>query len=110
VFRSDAQLARVCGALCARVGMGELWTPDGPSDRATALLETGGGPLSSGERVMLLVAWAVWNGDEGARFGDVIHRLDGRCLVALGTLLIAVAGGGAAVDEWLAKMERERRC
>lgn len=107
MFRSDAQLARVCRALCARVGMGELWTPTGPSDRAIALLEAGGGPLSSGERVMLLATWAVWNGDEGARLGDVVHRLDGRCLVALGTLLVAVAGGGVAIDAWLAKAEAD---
>ncbi len=49
----------------------------------------------------------MWNGDEGARLGDVVHRLDGRCLVALGTLLVAVAGGGAAIDAWLAKADAE---
>jgi hypothetical protein len=106
VFRSEAQLARACRALCERVRLDEMWTEEGPTEAAIELMEKDGGPLSSGERVVLLASWAIWNGHDGARFADVIYRLDGRNLVALGTLLVAVAGGGAAIDAWLAKMER----
>jgi hypothetical protein len=106
VFRSEAQLARACQALCEGVRLEGMWTDAGPSETAIALMEADGGPLSSGERIVLLAAWAVWNGHDGARFADVIYRLDGRNLVALGTLLVAMAGGGAAIDAWLMKMER----
>ncbi len=106
MFRSEAQLARVCRALCERVRLDGMWTDAGPTETAIALMESNGGPLSSGERIVLLAAWAVWNGHDGARFADVIYRLDGRNLVAIGTLLIAVASSGAAIDTWLEKMER----
>jgi hypothetical protein len=109
VFESDAQTARVCRALCARVGLRELWTPTGPTDDAIALLTADGGPLSGGERTMLLVAWAVWNGDDNARLGDVIHRLDSRGLAALGRLLVAMASGGPSIDAWITTMETEPR-
>ncbi len=105
MFRSEAQLARVCRALCERVRLDGMWTDAGPTETAIALMEANGGPLSSGERIVLLAAWAVWNGHDGARFADVIYRLDGRNLVALGTLLVAVASSGAAIDTWLEKME-----
>jgi len=59
--------------------------------------------------MMLLVAWAVWNGDDNARLGDVIHRLDGRDLAVLGRLLVAMASGGPAIDAWITTMETEPR-
>ena len=105
MFRSEAQLARVCRALCERVRLDGMWTDAGPTETAIALMESNGGPLSSGERIVLLAAWAVWNSHDGARFADVIYRLDGRNLVAIGTLLIAVASSGAAIDTWLEKMD-----
>ena len=109
MFRSEAQLARVCQALCADVGLARLWTEDGPSDEAVELRDAGGGPLSSGERIMVLAAWDVWNSHGATNLGDVMHRLDGHRLATLGSLLLAVAGGMYAVDEWLRKRERERR-
>jgi hypothetical protein len=107
VFRSDAQLARVCRALCADVGLAHLWTDDGPSDEAIGLRDAGGGPLSSGERIMVLAAWDVWNSHGSTNLGDVVHRLDGRRLATIGTLLVAVAGGMHAIDAWLAKRNLE---
>ncbi len=54
-----ARLADGCETATGLGGEGVVvdGTPSGPSDRAIALLESGGGPLSSGERVMLLAAW-----------------------------------------------------
>jgi hypothetical protein len=105
VFRSEAQLARACRALCERARLEGMWTDAGPTGTAIALMEANGGPLSSGERIVLLSAWAVWNGHDGARLADVIYRLDGRNLAAIGKLLGAVASGGAAIDAWIAAME-----
>lgn len=104
MFRSDEQLARACRALCAQVGLAGLWTIQGPTERAIELLSVGGGPLSSGERMVFLAAWGVWNGSGDAMVGDVVHRLDGRALSALGSLMVAVADGSSAIDEWLAAM------
>jgi hypothetical protein len=105
MFRSEAQLARACRALCERVRLDGMWTDAGPTETAVALMEANGGPLSSGERIVLLAAWAVWNGHDGARLADVVYRLDGRNLHALGTLMLAVAAGGHAIDAWIAAME-----
>lgn len=106
MFRSDEQLARACRALCAQVGLGGLWTPEGPTARAIELMEADGGPLSSGERIVVMTSWAVWNSHESARVADVIHRLDNKNLAAIGSLLVAVAGGMHAVDRWVLDMEQ----
>lgn len=107
MFRSEAQLALACRALCERVRLDGMWTEAGPTETAIALLEANGGPLSSGERIVLLSAWAVWNGHEGARLADVLYRLDGRNLHALGTLMLAVAHSEHEIDEWIVMMEDE---
>ena len=83
-----------------------MWTPDGPTDESVASLQAGGGPLSSGERVVLQVAWAFWNGAEQATLADVVYRLDGGNLRAVAMLMLAVARGANAIDEWIAGMER----
>jgi hypothetical protein len=85
-----------------------MWTPNGPTEEAISLFEAGGGPLSSGERIILLAAWAFWNSAEKAVLADVIYRLDDKNLRAVATLMLAVADGGGAIDEWIAAMEEER--
>jgi hypothetical protein len=55
MFR-DPQLARACRKLLATVWHHWLWTEQGPTPQARALLEANGGPLSSGESVMRLAA------------------------------------------------------
>ncbi len=106
MFRSEGQLARACRALCAQVGLRSLWTSEGPSERAVEILEANGGPLSSGERIVVLAAWSIWNGSGNATLGDAVHRLDDRNLVALGSLMIAVASGARAIDGWITRMEK----
>lgn len=54
---------------------------------------------------MVLAAWNLWNGAGHVNLSNVIHRLDDRCLAALGSLLVAIAGGGSAIDRWLAIIE-----
>jgi hypothetical protein len=109
VFRSDAQLARVCRAFCARARLGRLWTEAGPTDEAMALLQSDGGPLSSGERMVILIAWSLWNGQGHVTVADALHRLDGMSLAMLGKLMVAGARGSEAIDAWLAETEESLR-
>lgn len=101
VFRDDRQLASVCQALCGLVRLPTLWTATGPTDRAEELLKQGGGTLSHGEKVMLFIAWALWNGQGGLTFGEAIKTLDGGNLKAVGELLVALGEGSSAIDGWL---------
>jgi hypothetical protein len=82
-----------------------MWTPTGPTPEAIALLEARGGPLSSGERVVLFAAWAFWNGADNATLADVIYRLDDTNLRAIATLMLALAQGAHAIDQWIAASE-----
>lgn len=101
MFRDDFQKSAVCQALCARAGRPSLWTPSGPSRVAEEFLEAGGGPLSHGEKVMLFVAWAVWNGEGDLTLDELVNTLDGKNLELVGSLLVALSGGSAAIDAWL---------
>ena len=101
MFRDDPQLALACRTLLASVRLERLWTDQGPTAEATELLEADGGPLSSGERVMLLAAWACWNGSGGVTLADVLERLDAYHAEALCFLVLASKYGTDAVDDWL---------
>jgi|WetSurMetagenome_2_1015567.scaffolds.fasta_scaffold368837_1 hypothetical protein len=104
-FRSDAQLAQVCRALCRRVGLANLWTSDGPTPVAIALLNTDGGHLSHGERAIFLSAWAFWNSAPNISLADVASGLDAQSTIAVASLMLAVAHGAPAIDAWLATID-----
>lgn len=99
MWRDDRQRARACSALLATVRLGRLWTLDGPTDEALRLLEANGGPLSSGERVVVLSAFALWNGSGGLTLAEILDVLDPARAEALCTLVVAVQRG--TVEEWL---------
>jgi hypothetical protein len=101
VFRNDEQLAAVCQALCAQVRLASFWTKNGPSERAKKLLEGGGESLSHGEQIMILCAWALWNGRGDLKFSELVDVLDRGNLTAVGELLCALAEGPEALDHWL---------
>lgn len=102
MFRSEAQLARACRALCRQAGLERMWSPAGPTAEAIDIIEAQGGPLSSGERVVLFAAWAFWNSASNATLADVIYRLDDTNLRAIATLMLALAQGDHAIDRWIA--------
>lgn len=105
LFRNDQQRAAVCEALCAKAGLVALWTTnDGPSEKAKQLLTENGRPMSTGERIMFLAAWAIWNGEGTVLLADVIERLDDSNLETVGTLLVALAQGG--IESWLEEQRR----
>jgi len=106
MFASETQQARVCEMICRAVRLDGMWTEQGPSRLAVSLLIRNGGPLSTGERIMFLCAWGIWNGRGTVNLGDVVHRLDNRNLALLGSLMVALAGVPDAVDRWLADQER----
>ena len=107
MFSSESQLSRVCRAFCARGRLTGLWTDEGPTTLARDLAERGGGPLSSGERLLLLVAWSVWSACSHVTVGEVLYNLDSTSLTMLGKLMIAAGqGGGEAIDAWLAEAEK----
>jgi hypothetical protein len=77
MFKDDHQACAVIRALLHTTKLARLWTPYGPTDEAERLLKQNGGSLSSNERVLLLSAWTLWNGDGGVTLGDIVNRLDG---------------------------------
>lgn len=109
MFRNDQQIARAARVLCGRLPrLRDAWTEEGPSSEALALMEANGGPLSSGERAMLLAAFTFWNGARDEKTGqgrlafvDVLDALDGEHMRCLAELMIAAADGADAVDAWL---------
>lgn len=105
MFRDDRQRALACRALLASVRLGRLWTEDGPSDEALGLLDSNGGPLSSGERIMLLSAFAFWNGSGGLTLTEILDSLDAKRAEALASLVVSANRGAGAVDAWLAEHE-----
>ena len=101
MFRNDEQRAVVCLALLDRIGLQRLWTLRGPTEEAQRLLAENGGALSGGERVMLLVAWALWNGSGMLTLAELLQEMDGEHLAAVGTLLSSLSFGADGVDDWL---------
>ena len=106
MFRTEGQRAAVCRSICTHAGLQAFgfWDDDGATEIAIDYLERDGGPLSSGERIMFLVAWSIWNGEGNVRLDDVAYRLDGRNLTAVASLLACMAGGADDVDRWLVTM------
>ncbi len=102
------RLSKVCLALLGRVRLARLWTEKGPTQEARELLDQNGGPLSSGERVVLLVAWALWNGAGNLTVAELVERLFGSHLAAIGTLLVSMSHGRDGIDDWLAVQLEEK--
>lgn len=108
-FENEAQWTAACHTLMKIGGREDLWLPTGPTEEARQLRELRGGPLSPGERVMLLVAFAFWDADETLRFRE-LSRLSPENLFAVGSLLAALAvdrmqlsetHAASCVDTWL---------
>lgn len=96
MWASEKQQCAVIRTLLASVHLERLWTATGPTKEAITLLEAKGGYLSSGERLVLLVAFDVWNGHGNAEVGDLLATLDERRLRAVTDALLARDAGEEA--------------
>ena len=105
MFRDDRQVARALRVLLAPLHLGDLWTDTGPTDRAVELREEDGAALSSGERTMILAAWAFWNGSAPTLRFDALFGLDNANTEALCSLLVVLTQDEAAIEEWIARSE-----
>jgi hypothetical protein len=101
MFRDRLQAARACRVLLRTLRLERLWTLEAPTAEAVDLLAMNGGPLSSGERVLLLAAFALWNGDGSLKLVEVVQQLDVTPAHALCALISALKDGPEAVDAWL---------
>jgi len=90
MWQSDRQKCDVIRTLLACVNREDLWTPTGPTKEARHLLHLGGGYLSSGERMILRVAFSIWNGL--GEIGDLLDTLDEVRLRAVCEALLARDG------------------
>jgi hypothetical protein len=108
MFKSDRQISRAVRVLLAPLHLGDLWTDDGPTDRAAELREEDGASLSSGERTMLLAAFAFWGGNAPTLRFDALLALDDANTEALCSLLVVCTQGEAAIEAWIARPEARR--
>jgi hypothetical protein len=109
-FRDDTQLAEVCKVLCEHASVPGMWTAGyGPTAEAERVLSRDCAGLSAGQQIIFLTAWELWDEDRVKeqshilRVGFIVRVLTGKYLLPLSTLLVAMAGGPAAVDAWLTK-------
>jgi len=58
MFRDEKQTHRaICTLLDTIPGLGRYWTDTGPTEEAARVVEQGGGALSSGEALLVRVAF-----------------------------------------------------
>lgn len=100
-FRDGVQRAKACQALLGMVGASRCWTPTGPAPQARAAPPRDLGP--DAER-LLAACWAIWEGGSTLALSDLL-LLEPRHLEAVGELLVAMARGSRAIDDWLARWE-----
>jgi hypothetical protein len=101
VDREARQLSRALMLLLRSVPrLADLWTEQGPTPVALALRDAKGGSLSSGERILLLAAFDLWDRSGGATVNDLLQLEPGR-RQALCSLVIALGHGSDTVDSWL---------
>lgn len=76
----------------ARGHLRDLWTPTGPTTLARDYIQKGS-PLSHAERLMLRVAFDIWNGQGNASIADLIAGLDDDALrLVLDLVMLARPG------------------
>ena len=110
----DEQLPRICNAICLRSGLaarGACFEGPGdgvPTEAARQFFEGRRG-CSTGERLLLGVAFALHNHRNTVTLGDLLRVLDGPNLVMVGELLAALGRGDVAIELWLATHEEASR-
>ncbi len=101
MFRSDEQACKAFQAVLQTLHLEHLWTPQEPAPAALRYREYDGGLLSSGERIILLAVFDLWDGSGNLQFRELIDSLDETRTYVLLSLVAAITRGGEAVDQWL---------
>lgn len=108
---NERRIDRVCQLLLGRMNLVSLWTAHGPSDQAIQYLEEGS-PLSSGEHLMLLVCFDLFNDTGKATIGRILNVFDESHVRALADFMRVIrVSDPRALDGWIAGEEalQERR-
>jgi hypothetical protein len=106
-FRDEFQASRALRALLqSSPGTADMWMATGPTTQALAFVRAGGGPLAGGERILLLAAFALWNGQGGIALAEVVEKLDLRPAERLCSLVVAIKRGAQAIDDWIGAAAR----
>jgi hypothetical protein len=89
MWQSERQQCQVIQRLLApHPAIAGLWTSKGPTKLACTYLDHGA-PLSSGEMLLLRVAFDIWNSRGKARVDELLCTLDERNLRAVCEALLA---------------------
>ncbi len=99
MFSNRVQVAQVCRVLTAGITTQTLWTSAGPTDAAQSLRDDAG--LHGGDRALLEVAFWLWDGDQSPRIAAVVELVDRTRLRLVGSLIVALADGSAAIERWV---------
>ena len=111
MFRNPEQRAAVAERLCHLLMRDHhredyhFWTPTGPTAAATTFMRRDKG--SQHDRRVLGIAWAIWGGEgrhDQTTFGQVFGAggLSSDAVVAVGSLMVAMARTPEDIDAWLA--------
>jgi hypothetical protein len=87
-----ARSAAIRELLAPHPALARLWTDEGPTRVACDYVKRGS-PLSSGEHLLLQVAFDLWNGMGKANVDDLLSTLDPRNLRAVAAALLARDAG-----------------
>jgi hypothetical protein len=99
-FRDSEQLARVCQAILAPVGLGKLWSGDGPRPESLGYRRSGTDEQPRDGRLMLMTAWAIWSRNQALSLADLLDLEDEKLRV-VGELLAALSQGPDEIEAWL---------
>jgi hypothetical protein len=100
-FRDETHACSAIRALLGSVGLEGLWTLSGPTREADLLRNEKGAALPTPQRILLLAAFDLWNGQGGVAFVEVAQGLPSRPARTLLTLTAAASLSPTAVDRWL---------
>lgn len=103
-FRDERQRARVCQILCERVGIAGAFTAhEGPTILARRILRHDQHLYNRAQVVMVLLAWALWDGSGELGVPVLIYTLDREHMQAVASVLLEIGNGPRSLDEWISE-------
>ena len=100
MFTDDSQKATVCMVLLGQMGLGKLFTAEGPTEEIEKHWENAGADLEGDARLIVLTAGALWTGQGGPKV-DELRTLSPDRMVAVGSLMRCISAGPDMIDSWL---------